>query len=195
MKFLLKLQQRIDALSQRERILVLLAGAVVLGVIWILVFLDPVNKRVQTAQVSVARSQAQIDRLGQHLSELEAQLRNDVDAQRRDQLQAIQEQIAAVDGQLKQSLEHLVAPKQMAAILRRLVEDRKPLRLISVHSLAAIPLLEGNQASGNKVTDPEALVFKHVVEVELQGSYLDVLAYVETLDQLNLNFFWDGLDI
>jgi len=192
---LLRLQEKIDALSQRERILVLLGGVILVSVLWIMLFLDPVNKQLRAAQLAVAKSQGQINQLNLHLAKLEKEMADDVDARRREQLKTLGTQVEQIDQQLRKSLGSLVTPSQMSVILRRLVEDRNPLKLVAIHTRAAAPLLDQGGRSRKEEKDTAALVFKHVMEVELEGAYLDVLAYISALDQLDLNYFWDGLDI
>ena len=94
----------------------------------------------------------------------------------------------------------LVPPQRMSALLEDMIGRKSGLRLLSLKTLPLAPLLEkkqGADASGaeksmDKLADTSAGLFKHGVEIRLEGSYQELTAYLERLEQAQSKLLWSS---
>jgi MSHA biogenesis protein MshJ len=84
-----------------------------------------------------------------------------------------------------------------------MIGGRTGLRLLGLKTVPVAPLLERKDAAGEMAaapakpqrTDPnlQAGLFRHGVEIRLQGSYQELTAYLQRLEQSNLKLLWSGV--
>jgi len=193
------------ALSQRERIIVLLA--LFLVPIYLFVELSFLPAQKQQKLLASQYQTAQQDNLALQLQSLELQgaLNNDPDQKKRDQIAQLHQQIADFDVALQRNLTGLVPPQQMAAMLRGMLSQHQGLTLMSLKNSEPYPLvtvapidaddaeISGGQAAPSKQSVP--VLYRHSIEVKMSGSYLATLRYLRQLQGLSQRLFWGGVDI
>ena len=132
--------------------------------------------------------------------------RQDPDALTRTQLNDARKQLGAVNDQFKQLEQALVAPQEMAHVLEDLLHHNNRLQL---KSLRTLPMTSINDILATTVekdvqkTDKTAVVagkesreawlYRHGVEITVQGTYADMLAYLGELEQLPRRVYWGEL--
>ncbi|WP_294264249.1 hypothetical protein, partial [Propionivibrio sp.] len=97
----------------------------------------------------------------------------------------------------------LVPPERMSALLEDMIGRKSGLRLLSLKTLPVSPLLEkkaGAEASGaeksvDKPANTSAGLFKHGVEIRLEGSYQELTAYLERLEQAKSKLLWSSASL
>lgn len=205
-KALAKLSDSFSALSKRERIIVVLALFLIPIYLFAeLVFL-PAQKEQKQLTTQYQTAKQDVLSLQLQLLELEGALNNDPDQDKRDQIGSLREQITSFDRLLQSNLSGLVPPQQMAAMLRGMVSQHKGLTLISLKNRVPFPLVttvELSSERGDAVPDDELtlnrktapVLYRHAIEVQLTGSYLDTLHYLHQLQGLSQRLFWDSVDI
>lgn len=188
--WLRNLLDRVDALTLRERILMLLALLVVFGVLWDSLLMRPLDRSRQRRQDEVASLRAEVERLNLSIEELAGQDQNAADGGLHQQIEVARTGVSDVDKQLGGLTQGLIAPEEMVEVLKQVLARTAPLELISLRSLPAQPLSE--------LMPGEALpsqVFRHGVELELEGGYLDLVAFLRALDALPWRFYWQDLEL
>lgn len=184
------LLDRIDALSLRERALVLLAALVLIAALWDSLLMRPIDRSRQRMEPEVVSLRAEVQRLDAAITELANERGGDPNAAFRAQVQQERTGISDLDRQLGGLTSGLIAPEQMVQVLDQVLDRSKPLDLVALRSLPAEPLAS--------LVPDEALpsrIFRHGVEIELEGTYLDLLAYLRALDQLQWRFYWQTLEL
>jgi len=196
----LKWAARFDALQSRERWLVavgVLAGIVLLGYS---LFVDPAMKSAQQAERTTAEQRAQLSGVQAQMAALQAPDMNP-DVAARAELDGLKKQLDELASRLQVMERSLVSPQQMPALLEDMIGAKTGLRLLSLKTLPATPLLDkkaepddktGAKPSG-KAENPSAGLFKHGVEIRLEGSYQDLTAYLERLEQSNMKLLWSSV--
>jgi len=184
------LLDRIDALSLRERVLVLLAALALIAVLWDGLLMRPIDRSRARIEPEVRSLRAEVERLDHAITELADQRGRDPNATLVAQVQQERGGIADLDRQLGGLTSGLIAPEQMVQVLDQVLDRTKPLRLIALRSLPAEPL--ASLVPGEVLPSQ---VFRHGVEIELDGTYLDLVAYLRALDQLQWRFYWQTLEL
>jgi MSHA biogenesis protein MshJ len=197
----LKYAARIDALSQRERIAVF--GAVIAVIVYLafMLFLDPVQMRRKALDAGVAQQRAEIQAIQTQIAALESK-RVDPDAANMARRNDVQSQIAEIDVSLKDMHRNLVPAEKMKALLQDMLSHQPRLQVLALRTLPVTPLVDkpakaekGDASAAGAVPAPRSVagddnVFKHGVEITLQGSYADLYDYLARVEKLPWRMFW-----
>lgn len=186
---------RFNGLSLRER---LLAGAAALVVVSFLLHTLVIAPRVHaktnlTQQLEQGRSD--LSTIQSQLSELTARAR-DPDAASRQRLSDARLQIEQIDGKLKAIGHNLVPPQDVSRLLQDLLAGNAGLKLVTLHTLPVSGLVEHKaaapQAAGSAAAPEvaEAGIYKHGVQITVEGGYRDLVVYLSALEHLPQQLFW-----
>lgn len=173
---------RIDAMSLRERALIFVTLLVVLYFLAVNILFGPLNADKDKLQLQFSQKHAET-------LALEAQMQALVgsgeqpDAAKHKKLEALQENLKTMDAELVRATSGLVTPREMARLIEQMLLRNRGLQVIKVESLPARPLLEAAGTAG-------ALVYKHGMNIEIKGGYLDILRYLKSLEALPWKVFW-----
>lgn len=194
---------KINALSLRERMMVFAAVLAVTVFLLLTLFVDPLLARGKTHKSRMAQQQAEIAALQMQVQALEQKLA-DPDAANRARRDGVRQQIAAIDESLRGMQASLVPAQRVNALLQDMLTRNPRLQLVSVRTLPVSPLVArpdkpavaagtpaaAAQAQTEKLSLSEANVFKHGVEITLQGTYSDMHDYLSRLERLRWRMFW-----
>ena len=198
----LKLAARYDALKLRERWLV--AAAILGGIVLIAysLVIDPALKRAQMAERSTQEQSAQLSNVQIQLRTLRSPENNpDIAAQA--ELVALKAKLSELAGRLEAMESALVPPQRMPVLLEDMIGRKSGLRLLSLKTLPVAPLLEKKAGSEVKDAVPasdsrasaSAGLYKHGVEIKLEGSYQELAAYLERLEKSGQKLLWSSVSI
>ena len=188
----LKLAARIDALSQRERIMSFAAAAALMVFAVHMGVIGPLLRKQELLRSQVIQQQNNIaginEQIAQKLKEAEA----DPDAPARARLAAVREESGRLGESLRAMQKGLVAPEQVAPLLESILRANGRLRMVSVRTLPVEPLgaIGAREAAGAKAAAKHELLFRHGVELAVRGSYLDMVDYMTALESLPTQLFW-----
>lgn len=203
---------RVDALSLKERLLVLVATLLVIGYLWQGLLMAPLDREERAARQALQASQEEIATLQSETHALITAAGVDPDATARGRLTALRADLEQRRGAIDARLGDLVAPDQMAALLKSVLVGSSGMRLIGLESLPPEPLLPpapvanaagrpapatpSSAASPAPGADADGIsAWRHGMRLVVEGSYLDTLAYLDHLESLGWSFFWDSLDL
>lgn len=185
------------ALSKRERLLVALG--LVLGPLLIgnALFVDPQWARSKAMQNGIATESASLAAMQTQAAALQQELNIDPDAGRKAELATLVAQREQLDEQLRKIGSALVRPEEMNGLLERLLARNAGLRLISLKTQAPQSVLRDKEAA--KDTDGKPVersfdLYRHGVEIRLEGSYGQLQAYLVQLEKLPQRLLWGQLN-
>lgn len=207
-----RLQLRIDALSLRERAMAFAITALALVTLVNTFVLDALWGKQKQLSQQITLDQQQIAAIQADIQARVKSTEIDPDANNRVHLQNLKQQSARMREQLTGAQNGLVAPDRMAALLEELLKRNGRLHLVSLKTLpATLATGPGQQGIGNRENSvqpagtgggakpgPEGAlnaVYKHGVEVVVQGGYSDILQYLSQLEAMPWQLFWDGASL
>jgi MSHA biogenesis protein MshJ len=146
----------------------------------------------QEKQIAAAQAQQQ---------ELIRAVREDPDVAVRARIEEKQRQLAELDSQIAALQRTLIPPERMAEVLRQLVGRGQGVQVLSLRNLPAVPIGQGSeaqpagqagtaQATAQPAGGAARGVYKHGVEIVVQGSYFDLLDYVSRLEKQPWQVYW-----
>lgn len=189
-----KLKARYGALQQRERVLV--AAALILGPLMIgqSLVVDPRLAQVRRLEQSIVRQTSAMADMESQVAVLQQQAQIDPDAGRKAELAALKAERDGLDKQLQQFGSALVRPHEMNALLEGLLRKNAGLRLLSLKTLAPQSILGQKATEGDKKPVERAFdLYRHGVEIRLEGRYGELQAYLEQLEKLPQRLLWGSL--
>ncbi len=189
---------KIDALSLRER--VILFGGVLIVIVYLafMLFLDPALARKKVLEAGIAQQQAEIQNIQSQIALLESR-RVDPDAANLARRNGVKEQLAAIDLSLQEMSQSLVPAQNMKALLQDMLTHQPRLQLLALKTLPVAPLIEKKakpdkgekaDAAAPKTAGNDENVFKHGIEITLQGSYADLHDYLSRAEKMRWRMFW-----
>jgi General secretion pathway, M protein. len=194
------LADRVDAMSLRERALIFLAAVLVLITLVNTLLIDPLLKRQSALSRQIVQTQTQTQALQSQIQALATANNADPDEALRARLQQLQQDLASADTALLDFQNGLVPPQQMPAMLEDILLRNRALRLVSLKTLptqnlaAAVEEAVAQAADGetppSRPAAPQAGVYRHGVEITLQGSYADLLRYLAAMESSPYRMFW-----
>jgi len=191
---------RVDARTRRERLLIAGAVLALMLVVWEFAVRAPIAGADAAARDRIARTRGDIERLQQSTTKLASELQAVQGGADNAAEQKLRERLASIDAELGERTARVVSPQQMVAVLRDMLEADPKLTLIGLHNAGVEPVVTEERAASGKNAGDNAggdvpRVFRHRVEVVVEGSYFDLLGYLERLEGLRWQFQWDGLRI
>lgn len=193
----LNMEARYDALQRRERWLVavaILGGIVLLGFV---LFIEPALKRGQLAERTMAEQRAQLASMQAQTAGLRAPERNP-DVTARAELEGLRKQLEDLSGRLRTLESSLVPPERMPDLLEDMIGKRSGLRLLSLKTLPVAPFVEKEKIeAGDAAAKVEKTggLYKHGVEISLEGSYQELTAYLERLEKSHMKLLWSSVTL
>lgn len=177
---------RIDALSLRERGILLLVALLVLYVICDRLFIAPTLQGIALRSTEISDLRNKLGAL-QVRTTLLGQSGQDPLALRQTRIRELEQQLAAQNAQFEERLGRLVRPQQAAPLLREILQQKPGLHLLDLNTAPGAPLLANSARS--------ARIVRYNVELRVEGGYLNALDYLRRLEQLPWTLFWDALDL
>jgi MSHA biogenesis protein MshJ len=208
------ISSKFEARNNRERLMICCALLVMVYGIINALLLSPVLTRQKSVTSEIEADQLQIQNLTLQLNEFSHKSIVDPDAQNKQRIAALQSSLQQLETQLSGLQTTLITPDKMPELLRSLLKKNGKLKLIELKTLATRGLLESStdETSSIKPTSvlPEqnstkkqtvissqlnAPVFKHGVEITVEGHYLDLLEYVSELEKMPWHILWSKADL
>ncbi|MGL5525245.1 MAG: MSHA biogenesis protein MshJ [Aeromonas veronii] len=177
--------QRIAVLSQRERVLILLTGLVLLGAAGLYGWLDGADTRLQQDRMALSAAERDLEIMELENLGKQARLKRDPNQGVRDQLAQVEADLARIDDELKAQTVDLIPAHEMPLVLEALLSRSANLHMLALSSLEPTPLMAGEQ----KVN-----LYKHGIRLQLEGGYFDVYQYLKALEALPRHFYWKQFD-
>jgi MSHA biogenesis protein MshJ len=207
----IKLSGRIDAMSLRERVAVFAAAvALVIYLLYVLA-MEPMFARNQLLLGQIRQQNSQIVAVNGEIAARMAAFEANPDLEAQRQLAELTRQTAELTGSLRTMQRGLVAPEKMPALLQQLLRTQGKLTMVSLRTLpvsglggaaaGAAPAATGTAPAAPAAPavpaapKPRELLYRHGVEVTVQGSYFAMLDYLEALEGLPSQLFWGKAEL
>ena len=189
-----KVVTRFDALKARERAMVFVAGAAVIGWLVFTMAIDNELTRYKRLSADLSRQQTTLAQLQTQAAELMRSAGQDPDAVGRARIAALKAELTQLDAELRGVQQGLVPPTRMTRVLEDVLTRNNRVHLVKLKTLPVTALVD-REAKGEPVRaatqgGTERLVYKHGIELTLEGGYLDLLDYLTRLEKLQWQMFW-----
>ncbi len=181
--------ERIDNLELRERVLLLAASVAVMFLLTDTLVLQPTLKAQQVARQEIIDLEVKLNSLRQNAQLLSYKTDSDPTATQRQTRDRLATELAELDSRIVNQLGALVEPAQAAQVLEQLLGSHPGLKLTTLTAnaepLTDLELEQQTAAPG---------LARYQLDMIVQGSYLDILNYLQSLEAMPWKFFWQQVD-
>jgi MSHA biogenesis protein MshJ len=194
-----KYATKIDAMSLRERLILFGGLLIVIFYTAFMVFIDPAQQRKSVLSAELVKQRAEMQLLQVQIADLTAK-RGDPDAANLARRNSLREQVATIDVSLKEMNQTLVPAQNMKTLLQEMLTHQPNLQVVALKTIPVTPLVDkkekneksdaANGATLASTAAAEGNVFKHGVEITLQGNYADLYEYLTRVEKLQWRMFW-----
>jgi MSHA biogenesis protein MshJ len=202
----------VDMRKLSERLALFGAIAAVLIMAMHQLFLSAASVKVAALTKQMTSDKSTTRKLQMEIQKLAGQEVVDPDAENKVRLKKLVDEEAAAQAAIAALSKDLVAPDQMVAMLEAIMARQGKLQLLSLVKLPIQSLStssgkvdQGKKAAGQATAAqgpafaasvPAAdVVYKHGVEIVVQGSYLELMEYVAQLEKLPVRLVWGNLKL
>ena len=182
---------KVDALTLRERLLLFAAAVAVLLALWEALLEGPITTRAESAAARIETLRREIGQLNDSVSATAGAIGDGVPGRLR-RLELLRRSVDQTAESIHVFTSDLVDPRQMRAVLEDLIRRQKGLRLVSMSSLPVEPLAS-SEAGTAESGEPQ--LYRHGLVLVMQGSYLDCMQYLRSVEALPWQLYWARLEL
>jgi MSHA biogenesis protein MshJ len=175
--------ERIDNATLRERALLFAGAVLVLVFIANVLLMKPLRDTQRRLSGEIAQRQTELRTLQAELQRMARARDGDPDARNRERLVALRAEAAALAAQVAKEQRRFTTPQRMREVLEEMLERNKRLQLVDLKTLPVTDLSATQGQAGRRI-------FRHGVELTLSGGYLDLHAYLRSLETLSTQLYW-----
>lgn len=185
-------REKVDALQQRERALVLLTILAVIYMLWDFVIFNPVAVANSKVDNTVQTIEKNIFSMEQEERAILSALDADPDQDIKQQIEEASQRLVELDQSLEELSLGLVPVEMLADILRDVLAETKTLELQALRTLPVEAMSVFDEGEGVHPEENTG-VYKHQVQLTLKGNYRELLAYLKALEKMDWRFYWGEL--
>lgn len=190
-----QLNEFIDAKTLRERTMIFLMVAAILGALFHMMLIEPLLTKQARLTRQLQDQEARSAAMQMVAQVALAQRRVDPNAENRARLAALNARLAEMDKQLGDLGSQVVPPQQMPRLLQNLVAQNQGLQLASIKTVPASDLISESVAAPATGAASSMVakvpIYKHGVEIQVIGGYHDLLRYVTQLENSPWRMYWN----
>jgi len=182
--------QNFNALTLRERLLSVVTIVVSISVVWWFFYVEPLQLRSKILADENNRIQVENKRSRNTINDIRNKIAGGLNKDKTRKLAQLEQARESVEERLRLKTIELIDPEQMFQLMTSLVYPDSGLKLLSLKRLKVKPALEPSE------DQPEGTgIYRHVLEVKFSGKFLDILKYMQTLENLDWKLIWDEIEI
>jgi len=198
----LELSEKTAALSLRERVILTSTAVALVVFVWLQFVFGPIEKMQAHHAKTLASLNQQIVSQSDRLTELTGLLAHNPNESLWAEQAQLQEKMTQLRKEIEARLSNLIAPEQMADVMRSVLSDYKGLHLLSARNLPVEPLriqqTDADRPAAKNTTakaaeNDQAVIFAHGFELVLSGGYFQTLEFLQRLEDMS-GFYWRALD-
>ncbi|MDH3633130.1 MAG: hypothetical protein OES20_00345 [Gammaproteobacteria bacterium] len=183
--------QQFNAYSMRERGLIAISIIVVICFLWWINYASPMMQNVEALQTENQRIAREIESNRAIVRNTRQAIEAGVYQEKEKQILKLSKELAALEDQLQVTTIELIDPEKMFLLMNELIYRDSRLKLLSLKRREVKPAIPPI----NEEEVDEVSIFRHVLEIEFAGKYLDILKYMQKLEALDWKLLWDEIEL
>jgi len=178
---------RVDGLSMRERLLILITSLVLITATWHMLLMKPLQQRADQTRTELTALEERISNANSSLEDQIMQLAGSGGEQRL-RIASLRRRIDEINATLGNHASELINPAEMAQVLEGVLKEQSRLTLIRIRNTTP-EFLSADE-------DPSAVTFyRHGLEIEVEGTYSACLEYLNAIESLPWRLYWQVLEL
>ena len=192
-----KTSEQVANLSQREKILLLLTGLIIIPGIIDFFLLQPLRDKATLWNQQTQIINQRMASFTSQQNDLLAEIENDPAMELERRIEGVNKALVVAKKALTQYTDTLIAPQRMASMLENMLHERGSLQLVSLENLPVAPLFDDKKFDQEKKASEVESVFglyRHGIRLVFKGNYMTTMDYLRNLEQLPWKFYWQNFN-
>ncbi len=182
--------EKLNNVSVRERALILVTVIVLLGFIWWNFFVAELMSNTDTLIKNNRALKQEIHSLKITADTINQRINQGVNKTKQQQLALLIEELGTVKKILKEMTLELIEPDEMFSLMQQLIFADSNLKLTGLKRKQVLPAF-----SVSEETEDQPEIYRHVMHINLEGTYKDILSYIERLEDTEWKLLWDRISL
>lgn len=182
----LELQEKFNALSLSRRKFWFVLTLIFVAYLGLYVLLLPVWQSYQSDATQLQQQENQLNVLEQQIQAVEIRLSGDPKAPLKRRLENFEQQLEAINQRLQNETNYVSAADNRR-LLQALLVSASQLTVVSAQAKPAERIYGDNESQ-------QGAIYKHRLQLVVQGSYQQIYEYFRRLEQLPWSFYWQKMD-
>lgn len=188
-----QIEDYVESRELRERVLLLVMALGLLVGIFYGLLMKPLLDQQSNARAGIVRVKNQITTDRALTIAVQQQLSTGVFTEQQNQLKDLRLQLDEIDGQLKDKVGSLIEPELMADVLEEILLKTEGMQLLSLRNDPVESLMVPTEAE-QEVDGQLPGLYRHGVRMRLTGGYMASIKYLQALESLPWQLYWNNLD-
>lgn len=181
---------RINALSMRERLLILCSVLVLLIFAWWSYYAQPLVANTQVMDELNVRLGEEIQTMQLTIASIDKRISQGVHQASQQQLELLKRELLRVNTLLQQKTLELIEPEEMFELMQQMLFAESKLKLTELKRKKVTPTFNMQEKD---VDQPE--IYRHVMRIRFEGSYQRIINYLNRLEDIDWKLLWDRITI
>ncbi len=211
-----KIYDKFDALEQREKIMISGLLLVLFYITWQILLFDEATISNDKLNIKIKNQQQQNSTIQSEISAYKQRLLTNPNIKLTKEKTVYIQKIAILDDKLNKKMKGLINPKKMTLILKDIFKSNKKLTLLSLNKLKAESMFDfsendtqvNSSDNSNKINITDdvgeqgvesekslAVVYRHPVTIVFSGSYLNAMSYLESIEKMPWDLYWESVKL
>lgn len=182
--------EKFNALSLRERLMVLVTIVVLCGFLWWNLFALPLLAKTRQFNQQNIMLASEIKVLDSTIVAIKKRINDGVHKSKRQRLALLKQELQQVSELLETETLALIEPDEMFELMQQLIFAESRLKLTAMKRKQVKPVFSTDQHESQQ---PE--IYQHVLQMSLEGKYKNVLEYMQKLESLEWKLIWDRITL
>ena len=184
------LEHKINAFTVRERALILITLLAVIGFSWWHFYAEPLTIKTNTLATQNDQLAREVQVAQSSAAAISKRIQQGVHKNKEEKLKTLRVELKRVNEALKQKTLELIEPDEMFELMLQLITADSKLKLTGLKRNQLKPVFIAAKNEG-----PQPEIFRHVMNIEFEGKYQDILAYISRLEGLEWKLIWDEITL
>ncbi|RLA05817.1 MAG: hypothetical protein DRQ47_00140 [Gammaproteobacteria bacterium] len=188
-----------DRLSQREKVLLLVTGLILIPGIIDFFLLQPLRDTTTGWQKQTQTINKQMQSYSTQQTDLLAEIKSDPAMELEQKIEGASKVLQATKEAMIGYTDTLIAPQKMAGMLENMLHERGSLKLVSLENLPVSLLFNKQSKKEQNRKDFEVKadgfgLYRHGIRLVFKGNYMTTMDYLKNLEQMPWKFYWQHFD-
>ncbi len=194
---IIKIRKQWNKLSQREAVAIVVGLIAAISILWNAVIYEPYRENIRLLELDITQSEGNLAGVRAKMLQLQTGMNKDPDSENKKLLEKYIEEGKRLDAELAEASVQIIDARDMVVLLKKMLEEQSNLKFVSLENKPAVPeFIEDVQQVETVTPGSKAItIYRHSVVLKVEGSYSSMLSYLQALEKLPWQFFWQGIEI
>ncbi len=189
-KQLLEIAEKINALSLRERSIIILTVVILLGFVWWNTFALSMLEKTKKLNQQSKNLETEIIAINTTASAIQNRIANGALKEKQQRLAQLKQELKKINELLEAKTQSLIDPDEMFDLMQQLIFSESRLKLLSMKRKQVEAVF-----SKHMDENPQPVIYRHVMQMSFEGKFEDILRYIKKLELLKWKLIWDRINL